>query len=236
MTSWTLSIRCRTRPFLDADSNDAVQRTTLYYSNTTLYYKVLLRTAQYYSSTTLYYKVLLRTTQYCSNTTLYCTVLLQYYSVLVECFFNQKSCTFHSFMPCSCNSLLWQRLCELQNLANCLAFVNCTTQWTLQSFWLANLSELFSLCELQTSQNCWSLCELQNSMHTAKLPWNCSCLSLPVQQPPAAWLAPQNAHAFPMQCKTLCPERFAKASSKSKNEQPSVLAHHRPYWCQKLFG
>ena len=63
-----------------------IQSTILYYSSTTLYYKVLLQyysvlhsTTTYYSSTTLYYKVLL---QYYSSTTLYCKVLLQHYSVL----------------------------------------------------------------------------------------------------------------------------------------------------------
>ena len=84
--------------------------TALYYSSTTLYYKVLLKyflvlqsttpvltcTTKYYSSTNLYYKVLLQyyhvlqsttpallcTTKYYSNTTLYYKVLLQYYSVL----------------------------------------------------------------------------------------------------------------------------------------------------------
>ena len=47
----------------------------LYYSSTTLYYKVLL---QYYPTT----PVLLCTTKYYSNTTLNYKVLLQYYSVL----------------------------------------------------------------------------------------------------------------------------------------------------------
>ena len=71
----------------------------LYYSSTTLYYKILLCTTpvlpcttKYYSSTTLYYKVLLQyylvlqsttpvltcTTKYYSNTTLYYKVRLQY--------------------------------------------------------------------------------------------------------------------------------------------------------------
>ena len=78
----------------------------LYYSSTTLYYKVLLRTTNttlYYSSTTLYYNVLLKyysvlrqyylvllcttpvltcTTKYYSSTNLYYKVLLQYYPVL----------------------------------------------------------------------------------------------------------------------------------------------------------
>ena len=99
VTSWTLSNRFRTRPFLDADSNDAVQRTTLYYSVlhsttpvlfcttpvllcTTKYYPVLLCTTEYYSSTTLYYSVLESSTLYYSSTTLYYKVLLQYHSVL----------------------------------------------------------------------------------------------------------------------------------------------------------
>ena len=73
---------------------------TKYYSNTTLYYKVLLQyfsvlqsatpvllcTTKYYSSTTLYYKVLFQyysvlqssTTKYYSSTSLYYKVLLQY--------------------------------------------------------------------------------------------------------------------------------------------------------------
>ena len=68
----------------------------LYYSSTTLYYKVLqyklvlqsttpvlLCTTKYYSSTNVYYKVLLLcTTKYYSSTTLYYKVLLEYYSVL----------------------------------------------------------------------------------------------------------------------------------------------------------
>ena len=75
----------------------------LYYSSTTLHYKVLLQyysvlqsttpvlpcSTKYYSSTTLYYKVLLQyysvqqsTTLYYSSTTLYYKVLLQYYPVL----------------------------------------------------------------------------------------------------------------------------------------------------------
>ena len=110
MTSWTLSIRFRTRPFLDVDSNDAVKRTTLYYTVLLQYYSVLqsttpalLCTTKYYKVPLQYYKVLaqyysvlqsttpvlhsttpvlLCTTKYYSRTTLYYKVLLQYYSEL----------------------------------------------------------------------------------------------------------------------------------------------------------
>ena len=61
----------------------------LFYSSTTLYYKVLLRTTpvllcirKYYSVLHSTTPVLLCTTKYYSSTTLYYTVLLQYYSVL----------------------------------------------------------------------------------------------------------------------------------------------------------
>ena len=49
----------------------------LYYSSTTLYYKVLL---QYYSVL----QILLCTTLYYSSTTLYCKVLLKYYPVILQ--------------------------------------------------------------------------------------------------------------------------------------------------------
>ena len=71
MTCWTLSIRFRTRPFFDDDSNDVAKSTTLYLCTTkcykallptTPYYKVLLRyysiLQEYYSSTFRYQKVL----------------------------------------------------------------------------------------------------------------------------------------------------------------------------------
>ena len=55
----------------------------MYYSSTTLYYKVRLCTRKYNPSTTLFYKVLLCTTKYYSSMTApYYKVLLQYHSVL----------------------------------------------------------------------------------------------------------------------------------------------------------
>ena len=62
----------------------------LYYSSTTLYYKVLL---QYYSNTT---PILLHTTDttlYYSSTTLYYKVLLKYYSVLLQYYLVLQSTT-----------------------------------------------------------------------------------------------------------------------------------------------
>ena len=88
-TCWTLSIRfplrirCRTRPFFDDDSSNAVQSTTKYYTkHYTKYYKVLQSTTSYYCvllRPTKYNKLLLRTRQSTTpvilRTAKYCSVL-----------------------------------------------------------------------------------------------------------------------------------------------------------------
>ena len=79
------TFRFRTRPLLDVDSNDALKRTTLYYS-------VLQSTGPYYSPVQRTTSVLLRTTILCTkkcysvlqSTTPYYRVLLQYYSVVLQ--------------------------------------------------------------------------------------------------------------------------------------------------------